>query len=178
MGGYGGIKNKVNELGGRYLGIKTSRKEKAERDALASQLNKFVVSSERALKGGVLGPRIIEMFKQQGIYPDIDVDTPETFQKKLHIIKDEIEGAYKAADYSLKYKVNIDPSDLHEFESYINPIAQPQEIESAETLNLPSQPMSDAITVRLINVKTGEEYLMPQEAAIRALETGEFQGAQ
>lgn len=121
MGGYGPVKNAYNSVAGKFFDSAEGRKQSAEYKTLKSRQNKFVAASEKALKGGVLGPRTIELFAKQGIYPDVDKDTPEEYAGKLKTIVDEIDSNHKAADYSLRYRVNIDPTDLTEFESYINP---------------------------------------------------------
>lgn len=117
-----GIANPTKDFFGKFANNKKLRQESADRQTLNSQLNKFVVSSERALKGGgVMGPRLIQMFKEQGIYPNLDTDTPEIFESKLKMLKDEIENSYKASNLSLQYGVRLDPSSVGEFENSLNP---------------------------------------------------------
>lgn len=119
--------NSAEGLWGKFGNNKKLRNEKAAREAFKSTLNKFVVTSERALKGGgILGPRIIETFKAQGIYPDYN-DDPETFEKKLALFKEEIGNGYKAANYSLKHGVHIDPMELQKIEQPSEGVAVPLE---------------------------------------------------
>ncbi len=113
-----GITNSAKDYAGRFLDNKKLKTETADRKTLSSQLNKFVISSERALKGGgVMGPRLIELFKEQQIYPSLENDTPEEFESKLKLFKDEIENSYKAANLSLTHRVRIDPYQLKELEA-------------------------------------------------------------
>lgn len=120
--------NKAKDFTGRFLNNKALKDETADRETLNSELNKFVTSSERALKGGgVIGPRLIELFKQQGIYPDLQEDPRESFESKLKNLKDEIEHYYKAANLSLKYKVHIDPSQVTNFENNLKGHEVPSE---------------------------------------------------
>lgn len=112
------ITNPAKDILGKFGYMKKLRQETADRKTLASKLNKFVISSERALKGGgVMGPTLIKMFEQQGIYPNLDHDTPEIFESKLKMLKEEIENSYKAANLSLNYGVKIDPSQVPTIES-------------------------------------------------------------
>lgn len=117
-----GIANPTKDFFGKFANNKKLRQESADRQTLNSQLNKFVVSSERALKGGgVMGPRLIQMFKEQGIYPNLETDTPEIFESKMKMLKDEIQNSYKASNLSLQYGVRLDPSNVRDFEGYLNP---------------------------------------------------------
>lgn len=112
------VKNAAKDISGRFFNIQSLKEETAKRETLNSKLNKFVISSERALKGGgVMGPRLIELFKEQGIYPSLESDTPEVFESKLKMLKEEIENSYKAANLSLQYRAHIDPSQVADFES-------------------------------------------------------------
>lgn len=116
------IANPVKDFFGKFANNKKYRQETADRKTLNSQLNKFVVSSERALKGGgVMGPRLIQMFKEQDIYPSLDNDTVEDFESKMKMLKDEIENSYKASNLSLQHGVRLDPSNVGEFQNYLNP---------------------------------------------------------
>jgi hypothetical protein len=128
MSPYAGIANPTKDFFGKFTASKSLRKETADRKTLDSQLNKFVVSSERALKGGgVMGPKLIELFKEQGIYPDLKTDTPEVFESKLDMLKHELNNAYKASNLSLQYKLRIDPYEVNDFESAMGNSTQPQE---------------------------------------------------
>jgi hypothetical protein len=116
------IANPAKDFFGKFANNKKLRRETADRKSLNSMINKFVVSSERTLKGGgVMGPRLIEMFKQQEIYPDLAKDTTEDFDSKLKDLKKEIENSYKASNLSLQYGVRLDPSNVEEFQNYLNP---------------------------------------------------------
>ena len=134
-----GIANPTKDFFGKFANNKKLRQESADRQTLNSQLNKFVVSSERALKGGgVMGPRLIQMFKEQGIYPNLDTDTPEIFESKMKMLKDEIENSYKASNLSLQYGVRLDPSSVGEFENSLNPQAEmiPEENNSQRVVKM------------------------------------------
>lgn len=137
------VMNPIKDYFGRFTNNQLLRKETADRKTLGSQLNKFVISSERALKGGgVMGPRLIEMFKEQGIYPDLDTDTPEIFESKLKMFKEEIENSYKAANLSLQHGVRIDPYQLRDMEERKKQqeegsIEEPVQIEDIKTESAP-----------------------------------------
>lgn len=119
------VANPAKDLLGRFGYSDDLRKETADRKTLGSKLNKFVVTSERALKGGgVMGPTLIKMFKEQGIYPDLEHDTPEIFESKLKMLKEEIENSYKAANLSLNHGRRIDPSQVEEFQNSLNQMNQ------------------------------------------------------
>jgi hypothetical protein len=121
MGPYSGAVNPVKGLLGRF-GNKAARTENSDLETLNSKLNKFVISSERALKGGgVMGPALIKYFEKQNIYPNLKTDNPEKFESKLKSFKEEIENNYKAANASLKYGVRLDPSQVHDFENMMEP---------------------------------------------------------
>jgi hypothetical protein len=155
MSPYNKVTNPVKDLLGRFTGMSELRQETADRKTLGSQLNKFVVSSERSLKGGgVMGPTLIKMFKEQGIFPDLDNDTPEIFESKLKMLKEETENSYKAANLSLNYGVRIDPSQVAEVEKTlkktiktvekaINPVqpVAPMQPNQQEFVGQPIQPM-------------------------------------
>jgi hypothetical protein len=138
MSPFNKVTNPAKDLLGRFTGMSELRQETADRKTLGSQLNKFVVSSERALKGGgVMGPTLIKMFKEQGIYPDLDNDTPEIFESKLKMLKEEIENSYKAANLSLNYGVRIDPSQVGEVEKTLK-----KTIKTVEKAINPVQPVA------------------------------------
>jgi hypothetical protein len=45
-------------------------------------LNEFIIQNENALRGGgVLGPRLIEVFKNLNIYPSLDRDSGRFYKK-------------------------------------------------------------------------------------------------
>lgn len=115
------VSNRVKDFWGKFADNKSLRAETADRKTLGSKLNKFVVSSERALKGGgVMGPTLIKLFQEQGIYPDLDHDTPEIFESKLKMLKEELENSYKAANLSLSHGIRVDPSQVRELETRMN----------------------------------------------------------
>jgi hypothetical protein len=107
----------------KLTGILTSNnklKEKsAEIENLNSELVELKAGLERALKGGVLGPKILEYFDREKVYPTI-YDTTETRNKKLATIQKKLKEHYEASDLSLKHGVQIDPSNLDQFKNYIN----------------------------------------------------------
>ena len=132
---------------GRFAGIKSLREEEAQRMGLKARLNKFVTTSERALKGGgVLGPTIIKMFKEQGIYPDIEHDSPETIAEKMASIKEELNTNYLASDLSLKNNIHINP---YEVDKYSSDFGNSQTIEMVdpygEVYHIPKNEVQDAI---------------------------------
>jgi hypothetical protein len=109
--------NKGKDLIGRFFNNKSLLQESADRKNLNSQLQQFIISSERQLKGGgVMGPRLIELFKEMDIYPNLDTDTPLEFETKLKRMKDETEHFYNASVLSLQNKAHIDPYELRNLE--------------------------------------------------------------
>jgi hypothetical protein len=152
----GRIANNAKGVLGRFAGIKSLRKEEAQRKGLQARLNKFVTTSERALKGGgVLGPTIIKIFKEQGIYPDIDIDTPETIAEKLKFIKKELSTNYKAADMSLQYNAHINPYEVDNFNNTQNAMEATVGGEVVEMVD-----------------PRGEVYMIPQNEVEEALNSG------
>lgn len=158
--------NKIKDVAGRFFNNKALKDETAERKTLGSKLNKFVISSERALKGGgVMGPRLIELFKEQGIYPDLDNDTPEIFESKLKMLKDEITNSYKAANLSLHYRAHIDPSQVNDFENRLSGNQPTSEVPTdnnevilmqdpeGKTYEIPANEVKDALQDGLILVE-------------------------
>ena len=163
MSAFSNIANPTKDFFGKFANNKQYRQESADRQTLNSQLNKFVVSSERALKGGgVMGPRLIQMFKEQGIYPSLDSDTPEVFESKLKMLKDEIGNSYNASNLSLQYGVRLDPSSVGEFQNYLNP--------QQET----GEPMQGSINNGLVIMQdaNGMQYQIPANEANDALNDG------
>jgi len=154
--------NKAKDITGRFFNNKALKAETAERETLNSELNKFVTSSERALKGGgVIGPRLIELFKEQGIYPSLEEDSRESFESKLKMLKEEIENSYKAANLSLQYKVHIDPSQVTNFEAKLKGEAPEKEI--IPSTNNESILMQDS---------QGKQYQIPTNEVNDALQDG------
>lgn len=159
------VKNTAKDIAGRFFNNKTLKEETAKRETLNSKLNKFVISSERALKGGgVMGPRLIELFKEQGIYPSLENDTPEVFESKLKMLKEEIANSYKAANLSLHYRAHIDPSQVHDFEAKLNgnqPQAAPE---------VPAENNTNEIV--LMQDQEGKSYEIPAHEVQDALQDG------
>lgn len=154
------VKNAAKDITGRFFNIKSLKEETAKRETLNSKLNKFVISSERALKGGgVMGPRLIELFKEQGIYPSLESDTPEVFESKLKMLKEEIENSYKAANLSLQYRVHIDPSQVNDFENNL----KNQGLSSWNNTNKQTILMQD---------QNGNEYEIPAHEVNEAIQDG------
>lgn len=154
------VKNAAKDITGRFFNIKSLKEETAKRETLNSKLNKFVISSERALKGGgVMGPRLIELFKEQGIYPSLESDTPEVFESKLKMLKEEIENSYKAANLSLQYRVHIDPSQVNDFENKL----KAQETSIGNNTNKQTILMQD---------QNGNEYEIPAHEVNEAIQDG------
>jgi hypothetical protein len=149
--------NAARGIVGRFSGNKDLRKEEAERKGLFGRMNKFSISNERVLKGGVLGPRIVEVFKQQGIYPDTEIDSPETIKEKLKYIRHELETNYKAANLSLQYGAHIDPSELGKFGIGENKTR----IEDAQQPVSSQTPTNPEEKILMINPNTGIAYNMP-----------------
>ncbi|MEN9406561.1 MAG: hypothetical protein RLZ12_845 [Bacillota bacterium] len=50
------------------------------------------------------------------IYPKLEDDTPEDFEKKIARLKKELTTNYNAANSSLKYNAHIDPYQLSSLE--------------------------------------------------------------
>jgi hypothetical protein len=151
------IANPAKDFFGKFANAKTLRQETADRKTLASRLNKFVVSSERALKGGgVMGPKLIELFKEQGIYPDLERDTPEDFASKLQMLREELDNAYEASNLSLEYNVHIDPYQLKDFKQ--NTQGQEENIVPDSTLDTESPNTEDYVAMR---APDGQEWEVP-----------------
>ena len=158
------LKNTAKDITGRFFNNQSLKKETAERETLNSELNKFVTSSERDLKGGgIIGPQIIKLFKEQGIYPSLEEDSRESFESKLKTIKEEIENSYKAANLSLQYKVHIDPSQVHDFEAKLNGN------QSQITPEVPAENNNEFI---LMQDQEGRSYQIPAHEVNDALQDG------
>lgn len=132
---------------GRFANIKKLKEEEAQRLGLKSRLNKFVSTSERALRGGgVLGPAIIKTFKEMGIYPDIENDSVQTISEKMAYMKEELNTNYLASDLSLKHNIHINP---YEVDKYSSDFGNSQTVEmvdpSGEVYNIPKDEVQDAI---------------------------------
>ena len=165
MGPLSDIANPTKDFLGRFSKNKKLREETADRKALNSQLNEFVAAAERALKGGgVLGPTIIKMFKEQGIYPDLEHDTPETFDSKINRIVDHLSHNYKAADLSLKYNLQLTPYDVDEFEEKIkSPISNQADID---------QTIVPTEEIIVMTDPSGQSYDIPISQKDKALQHG------
>jgi len=103
----------------------------------------------------VLGQTIIKMFKEQGIYPDIDIDSPETIAEKMKSIKDELKHNYKAADMSLQYNAHINPYEVDNYNNNQNAVEAPTGGEVVEMVD-----------------QSGEVYMIPQSEVEDALNSG------
>jgi hypothetical protein len=169
----------AKNLAGRFFNNKSLKNETAERETLNSKLNKFVISSERALKGGgVMGPRLIELFKEQGIYPSLDTDTPEIFKSKLKMLKEEIENSYKAANLSLQHRVHIDPSQVNDFESKLSakqsivnkPANNDFENKSSAKQSIVNEPANNDTV--LMQDREGKNYQIPATEVNEAVQDG------
>jgi hypothetical protein len=152
----------VENLFGIFSGNKKLREKTAKRENFSSELVELKAGLERALKGGVLGPKVLEYFDNAKVYPTIN-DTPEVRSKKLATIQKKLNENYEAADLSLKYGVQIDPSNLDQFRNYLNPQT---EVISPEQINNNQEP------VIMKDPETGEEGSVPIERIQEALDDG------
>lgn len=167
MSPFSGIANPTKDFFGKFVNNKSLREETADRKSLNSQLNKFVISSERALKGGgVMGPALIKLFEKQGIYPNLEHDTPEIFESKLKMLKDELATNYKAADLSLKHGVQLNPTNLEDFERKFS-LQMPEENETKQVESSPS----DSEIITMLDPE-GNIYQIPSSAVNDALNDG------
>lgn len=117
MSPYGKIANPVKDLFGKIADAKKLRKETAERKDLSGQLSAFQIKAENSLRGGgTLGPKLVQLFNEMSIYPKLEDDTPEDFEKKIARLKKELTTNYNAANSSLKYNAHIDPYQLSSLE--------------------------------------------------------------
>jgi len=117
MSPYGKIANPVKDLFGKIADAKTLRKETADRKDLSGQLSAFQIKAENSLRGGgTLGPKLVQLFNEMSIYPKLEDDTPEDFEKKIARLKKELTTNYNAANSSLQYNVHIDPYQLSSLE--------------------------------------------------------------
>lgn len=161
----------VQNLWGIIANNEDLRKKTAKREALNSEFVELKAGLERALKGGVLGPRILEYFDAEKLYPTIS-DTPEVRKEKLDKIHEKVRDAYDSADYSLKYGVQIDPSNLDQFKNYLNPqqavMSQNDEMTSSPGAALTPQSNWPII----VNPETGEEAPLRPDALEEALRRG------
>jgi hypothetical protein len=155
---YSGIANPVKDIFGKFANNKMLRKETADRETLASQLKSHILGAENKLRGGgSLGPQLINYFQNEKIYPDLKHDTPEVLESKLDRMQKETEKRYKAAKLSLQYRIQIDPSELHQFESGEEAPSQ-NNIPQAATMSNSSMPQEEFITMQNPN---GEEIRIP-----------------
>jgi len=127
MGAFSSITNPVKDVIGKFADSKVLRDETSDRKALASNLNEFIIQNENALRGGgVLGPKLIQVFKDLNIYPSLDRDTPEDFMKKLTRLEEETQKYYDTANYAVKYNIHLDPSEIDNFRTrYLNEEDEP-----------------------------------------------------
>lgn len=167
MGPFSGITNPTKDFFGKFTENKALREETADRKTTTSRVNKFVTTSERALRGGgVLGPALINLFREQGIYPDLDKDTPEIFESKLKMLREELATNYEAAELSLRYGVQLNPSNVAEFKNKI----APQPVEQVSEDLVEEVPISPEII--MMQDQQGNIYEIPSTEAEEALNDG------
>jgi len=181
-----GVANPTKDFIGRFFNNAELKKETTDRNAFTSRVNQFVVAAENQLRGGgVLGPRLIELFRQLKIYPSMETDMPDEFQAKLSQIKEEIENSYNAANLSLKYRAHIDPSQVHSLlntnegqstsntalpETKVN--VAPVEITSGSQPNYNVYTGKKGYPVVAMLTPEGELREVPPEKVARAIEEG------
>jgi hypothetical protein len=103
-----GIANKVKDLAAYYgnpkdESVKSLQKERDLRKRLSSKLDKFAISLERKLKGGVLSDTLIRRFENKNILPNMN-EGLDVLENKLNDLEHEIKGIHDASTMSLKYK--------------------------------------------------------------------------
>jgi hypothetical protein len=171
MGPFSAITNPVKDAIGKYADSKVLRDETADRKALNSNVNEFIIQTENALRGGgVLGPKLIQVFKDMNIYPNLDRDTPEDFERKLARIEEETQKYYDTANYALKYGIHLDPSELENFKKiYLTEEDEPVDVIANVTSEsepvMPSRlvdvtPRDNSI--RLYNPETHQYFSVPE----------------
>ena len=134
---------------GRIANKKKLKDEEAKREKIRSQLGQLVAHAERTLKGGVLGPKVIEMFEKRGLFPNYDKDSAEVIEEKLSEMKKHLTDEYEAAGASLLSGYNIDPYELARLKG-----------------------KSDNNKVLMVDPETGEEDYIPQNRVQEALADG------
>lgn len=155
MGRGSTVTNYAKNVAGNFLANKDLQQESNDIEAFNSLLNEYVASSERELKGGgSTGAQILEYFESKNIYPNFYKDNPKLFQSKLNTIKEKIEDAYKAANFSAKYKVHIDPFQVADFEN---------KLKGENNINKETVLMQD---------QNGNEYEIPAHDVNEAMQDG------
>lgn len=171
MGPFSAITNPVKDAIGKYADSKVLRDETADRKALNSSVNEFIIQTENALRGGgVLGPKLIQVFKDMNIYPNLDRDTPEDFERKLARIEEETQKYYDTANYALKYGIHLDPSELENFKKrYLHEEEEPVDV--ITDVAIKSEPITpnrlvDVTprdnSIRLYNPETHQYFSIPE----------------
>lgn len=171
MGPFSGITNPVKDVVGKFADSKVLRDETSDRKSLTSNLNEFIIQNENALRGGgVLGPKLIQVFKDLNIYPSLDRDTPEDFIKKLTRLEEETQKYYDTANYALKYNIHLDPSELENFKKrYLHEEDEP--VDAIANVTSESEPVMPSglvdvtprnNSIRLYNPETNQYFSVPE----------------
>ncbi|WPX99985.1 hypothetical protein Megpolyxen_01899 (plasmid) [Candidatus Megaera polyxenophila] len=171
MGPFSAITNPVKDAIGKYADSKVLRDETADRKTLNSNVNEFIIQTENALRGGgVLGPKLIQVFKDMNIYPNLDHDTPEDFERKLARIEEETQKYYDTANYALKYGIHLDPSELENFKKrYLHEEEEP--VDAIANVTSESEPVMPSglvdvtprnNSIRLYNPETNQYFSVPE----------------
>ena len=162
--------NFVKGLTGRLLDNKGLIEETNDIAAFNSLLNEYVLSSERDLKGGgSTGPEILKYFEAKNIYPNFATDNPQLFQSKLKAIKEKLEDGYKASNYSLKYKVHVDPFQVEGFEKTLRGEKPEQEVIPEEIIHTKPKVNNQAV---LMQDPNGKKYQIPANEVEDAIQDG------
>lgn len=166
MSPYAKITNPAKDLVGKFLDAKKLREETADRKDLNGQLSEFQLGAENALRGGgVLGPAIIAQFDKMSIYPKLQEDTPEEFEKKIKRIRKDLTENYNAANLSLKYNVHIDPYQLNSFEQALQ--GQGEGVVPDSTLSTDESHSNDPEDYVLMRDPNGKEWEVPANQVSR-----------
>lgn len=153
------VANPTKDFIGKYGNSKVLRDETSDRKALNSMLNEFIIQNENALRGGgVLGPKLIQVFKDMNIYPSLEKDTPEDFLKKLSRMEEETQKYYDTANYSLKHNVHLDPHQLDDFKNRYSS----NEYELVDVTPQAEKEINNNIdSIRLYNPNSNEYFNIP-----------------
>lgn len=136
------ITNPVKDVTGRVFKAKPLQEETAARKLLFAELGKFAVSSERTLKGGVLGQGMYERLSP--FFPNEKDDTP-TFEAKLNYLKKEFDTLSEVADIRSKHEIN------YNFGDYAPVGIQTEEIEStlpSNNVNVDNQKQEEWVKIQ------------------------------
>jgi len=159
----------VQNLWGILVNNKELKEKTAKRQALNSEFVELKAGLERALKGGVLGPKILEYFDKESVYPTIN-DTVEKREEQLNKIRQKIAEAYESADLSLKYGVQIDPYNLDQFKNYLKQqqtaLTQEAPAQEKEQAASSAQPTPDHTWVDFVDPEDPENKIrvLPRDA--------------